>query len=218
MTHYRICILSIIKQIYEESNEEFYEPISGHIHMNFGDISNNNTITKFKQIHELFNEGYLTLDLEKQFGEKGNANDCVENVNCKAVKQLYEKMFQETFATKQEVQVKKMIIQSPKKPRGKVLRKDNQSSNKLKQSLVKDSKNQERKAKNKNASIFFETDEDFKLKTIWLHNLKQNTRVQTVYDTTDINLYLGKENETVPIATHPKTITESDLNLGGDQC
>ena len=121
MTHYRICILSIIKQIYEESNEEFYEPISGHIHMNFGDISNNNTITKFKQIHELFNEGYLTLDLEKQYCEKGNANDCVENMNRKAVKQLYGKMIKETFAIKQNVQVKKLIIQSPKKPRGKVL-------------------------------------------------------------------------------------------------
>ena len=56
MTHYQLCILSMIKQIYEELNEESYKPISGHIQMNFGDISNKNTITKFKQIHELFNE------------------------------------------------------------------------------------------------------------------------------------------------------------------
>ena len=49
MTHYRLCILSMIKQIYEELNEESYKPISGHIQMNFGDISNKNTITNFKQ-------------------------------------------------------------------------------------------------------------------------------------------------------------------------
>ena len=239
LNHFRLCILTMVKKIYLELNEEYIYPIERHIHMKVGDVYRNTDVETFLTIHKLFDNGHFSLDMNKEDTQNGNANDVARFVDKKHIDEAWKILkveldiqsqkpsnsnnLTETTNKKQASKsAKKFIIKlSTKKSqtiRGKQLRieedyddEGNDDGNiNLQKKKSKNKQRGERKAK---ASDFVVNDSDLSLERMWLNQLDQRSRHQTVYDVSDTILYLEEKQEANPIEVNPKGIVDRILNL-----
>ena len=239
LNHFRLCILTMIKKIYLELNEEYIYPIERHIHMKFGNVYKNTDVEKFLTIHKLFNFGHFTLDMNKEDTQNGNANDVARFVEKKHIDKAWkilkidlgiqsQRLSNPNVATEtsnkkisSKTATKLTIKLSTKKSqtvRGKQLRIDEDNDDEgdgdyninLEKKKSKNKQRGERKAK---ASDFVVNDSDLSLERMWLNQLDQRSRHQTVYDVSDTILFLEEKKESNPIEVYPKEIVDRILNL-----
>ena len=214
----RLNILSMIRAIYEELNEEFYQPVADHIYFekDCGDVFYDYNITKWMQVHILFDSGKYRYVKNEEEGKFNNANIIFVDRKDLIQQEINETLPSPTKANKSPKKTSALSYGTKKRKRreSKTPSKSPSQSAKKSPTLSKNKKRKEKNLQMKKQSGFLNSVDEFHFSTRHLLLDYSHSRIRRVYDVSDTHLFLC-ESEKIDgdVAVSPHDIVNDIVDL-----